>query len=537
MIAPSPAPRLSRSFGEIKPPSATQSTTSRPSSPASTVPPTDDTGYSQTNAAHTAGPSVVSRFFGRLARKPSMQRTPSLDAQDLELSADDFSYLAEVPSITSPPPERGVGDLLSMESGRAEEIASLESMLSSRPTSIPKPLGPAPRGPSAPSFSRTGSSSSAGSGRFIPKMKASGATDMDLLGGLDFDGTASGLAEAPAAPVMMTGSSRENTSSGWDDILSSSNATTAQPPNSLSAASMTNGSLTNGMSSAWDDFLSSTTTTTTSARQVPVGSYPATRQSHASTSPSKVAVASSVRPTPIASSSSQQSSHAPISPSISIHPAPQTAGKSKAFNAFDAFDTPKPGNVAAFDDFGDFSDFDVAPPRTLPLTTPQTRRQPRLDHTPTKALLDDASTTKGQRWPAPLSPVAPALSPPPRAGSTNVSHGFPFLSPPPPPSRPPSGVGMKQSNSFGVDLIGGSGNDQQNALAAFSIGMGTAPDISSSIPIKQPSPLPIPASLAPTPPRSNTPSGPTKPLVATPSVIPDSKPGLSAQDLSFFDSF
>jgi len=233
-VALVPARSVARSSTEMKTSiSQSPSQTLRPSSPSPSQPlphsnHQDEVGHSSPSGVIGApdqpgGPSVVSRFFGRLARKPSAPRTPSVDPRDLELSADDFSYLSEVPSMSAPPSERGIGDLLSMESGRTEEIASLESMLSSKSTVLPKPLAPPPRGAVPSSFSRTPSNSSVGSARFMPKLKKQPSTDMDLLSGLDFvDESGSRSPSSPAAPAAVGTSPSSNTSSPWDEFLASS---------------------------------------------------------------------------------------------------------------------------------------------------------------------------------------------------------------------------------------------------------------------------------------------------------------------------
>ncbi len=443
-MTPSPTNAIPRASNELKESSRSSSPAPLPQSG------TDDFGPPAPSGVigSVPGPSVVSRLFGRLARKPSAQRTPSVDARDLELSADDFSYLAEVPSIALPP-EKGVGDLLSMESGRSEQIASLESILASRPASVPMPLARPPRGSTAPSYSRTPSSSSKGSSKFVPKMQAPLATDIDLLSGLDFEDYPQSASSAPV-------------------------------PSAISS---------NGMS-AWDDFL--------------VSSKPA------------APVLSNV-----ASSSSRQAS-SPLSPTISLHPAQLPSQNS--FSGFHDLETTRPANLNSFDEFGEFSAFDSVPPPASQLrpspslanarppstSTPSPRKASPLDHTPTMMLVNGASAVKGKRWPAPPSPIAPVLDPPPRAGSANA--GFPFLSPPPPPFRPSSGLAIKAPMAFGDDLLGGSGPPPMKAS------MPPPPSILTA--------SKAPAALAPTPPRSATPITQSTP----------SKPGLSAHDLSFFDS-
>lgn len=214
------------------------------------------------------------------------------------------------------------------------------------------------------------------------------------------------------------------------------------------------------------------------------------------------------------------SRHTPA-PRTIASPPPAVPAKSpprlvSSFGDFDDFATPQPAATAKFssndefDDFGDFSDFTAAPPAPAPLPAPTPARPisqervpfafstppahaPRssLDHTPTINLLDSVNAVKGKRWPAPPSPDVPVLSPPP--GRSTPPTSFPFLSPPP-PGRPSSGLGK----SVQMDLF------------ADESSMITSPPA----PVKTPSPAPLP----PSKPQSNSSSG------------------LTAQDLSFFDT-
>ena len=450
-----------------------------------------------TGQGQAGGPSAVSRFFGRLQRKTSVQRTPSVDARDLELSADDFSFLAEVPSLSNPPREKGIGDLLSMESGRSEEIASLESMLASKPTALPAPLAPPPKGLTAPSYSRTSSSSSVGSARFIPRMDVPAATNIDLLSGLEFNDDSPQFA-TPA---------------------SASAASFVPPQNAMS----TNSPL-NATSSAWEDFLASSQPVLASAQ---IGSQ--TQGLRTMTE----------KPRPLATTRLEQASRPAPLPVI-------------GFAALDDFQTPQAVSATMFDDFGDFSDFDlntsiaeptntihkpspgiINPNRSIqtpvshPISRTPSNKPPPLDHTPTKALLSEASAVKGRRWPAPLSPVAPSLDPPPRAAPSSVS--FPFLSLPPPPTRPSSGFGAKpQPMSFADDLLGGAENSPQRPATSMS----------SAVEVTVPPPVPAVQGLAfpteiPAPPLHTD----VRSTFFTPAatVKSNAKPGLSAQDLSFFE--
>lgn len=449
-----------------------------------------------------AGPSAVTRFFGRLSRKPTSSQVPKatdVDAKDMELSADDFSFLAEVPSMSSPPvPERGIGDLLSMESGRPEEMASLESMLSSKPMPLPQALAPPPRGPTAPTSSRS-TSQSASSNKFVARMatqpQPSRPSDMDLLGGLDFNSDSN----STPAPPMASGSTGVSTGS-----------------------------------SRWEEFL---------------------------------APASSTKPVPDRSAipSSIARTASPISPPTIIKPsAPVQSNLSGSPTAVDFGDfgtTLNAGQNASrapvkanddFGDFGDFADFDDTPQpvqnsssfsspalmftaRPTPIqapthassstgaarfSTPQSHsRNPSqsLDHSHTLSLMSTASSFKGKRWPAPASPIGPILDPPPKADS-KPSAGFPFLSPPPAPSRPASSQQGKKASLLDNAEEGDKGL-QGLAPSAFSPGQiaGRAtPPVQSLRPVAQ--------------------FAQQKVGALPPIERPSSAQGLSAQDLSFFDS-
>lgn len=450
-----------------------------------------------------AGPSAVTRFFGRLSRKPTSSQVPKatdVDAKDMELSADDFSFLAEVPSMSSPPvPERGIGDLLSMESGRPEEMASLESMLSSRPMPLPQALAPPPRGPTAPTYSRS-TSQSASSNKFVARMatqpQPSRSSDMDLLGGLDFN--------------------------------SDSNSTPAPPVASGSTGVSTGPSM-------WDEFL---------------------------------APASSTKPVPdrSATPSSTARTESPVSPPSIIMPsAPVRSNLSGSSTAFDygKFGTTSTASQNEprapakanddFGDFGDFADFDDTPqpvqnssPFISPVpmvtavptpiqapthhasastgaarfSTPQSHSRntsQSLDHSHTLSLMSTASSSKGKRWPAPASPIGPILDPPPKADS-KPSAGFPFLSPPPAPSRPASSQQRKKASLLD-NTEDGEEAMQGLAPSAFSPGQiaGRAtPPVQSLQPVAQVAQQKIGA--------------------VPPIERPSSAQCLSAQDLSFFDS-
>ncbi|ORX40703.1 hypothetical protein BD324DRAFT_611823 [Kockovaella imperatae] len=421
-----------------------------------------------------AGPSAVSRFFGRLSRRQPSNPSLDMDGTDLQLSNDDLDFLQEVPNLSSGSAKYGAGDLLSLEPGRSEEIAGLESMLASRPSTIPPPLAPPPP---QRTFSRT-SSGTVPSGRFVAKMKAAPATDMDLLGDLDFD-----MSETTAAPSSSGPQASTAAPSMWEDLLNSS--TPSEP-------------------------------TSGGPKHIRMLASPPT-----------------IQRTPSSTLNSIPKTTAPSSTSLfDDFASPLHAGTSST--TFDDFASPhkaEPPNLTSFDDFGDFSAFENAAassfslgslstpasntkyPSNLSLTSQSKHgKTPSVDHSSTMNLLSEASASKGRRWPAPPSPAAPNLEPPPRAPANSngvnrsTSDGFPFLSPPPPP-RPASGNGRMQNLLDGDD--GG-----------------------SSVVLSPSGSLPPPPGSRPTVSGGGL-SGPN-PAKLKPTLSPG--PNLAASDLSFFDS-
>jgi hypothetical protein len=400
--------------------------------------------------------SAVTRFFGRLSRRQTAQ--PNLeddDNKDLALSADDFSFLNQVPSIASPNQSQNVGDLLAYEGGRTESTASLESMLNSKPTPLPAALAPPP----------AWSGASSTSGRPNRQHK-----QVDLLEGLDF-GDDMGTLSTPFEKRASAQTAGSTTSAGnWDQLFTTS---------------------------------TSSTNTSVPTSAVPMISSPPTA----------------------GPSSSPLQSHQP--------------SNSSGMGDFDDFDdfapaTTSPGNKSdEFDDFGDFGSFSTPPPPAVqprPYLTPASAissfkappstghvKRASLDHTSTLNLINDASAVKGKRWPAPPSPLAPQLDPPPKG--THTSTSFPFISPPPGGGRPNSGFG---------DLLD-DGAKMTNAIDHSSPpsrvrSPPTAPSL-PMMPTRTASPVSRPPSTM----------GPTPNNIAKQASQPR-QTGLSAQDLSFFDS-
>ena len=477
---------------------------SRPGSPA--TPAHDDVGHdapggmvesvSQASVASTTtptqAPSAVSRFFGRISRKTPSTRTTEVDSKDLELSADDFTFLQEVPSMTSPPTERGIGDLLSLEPGSTEQIASLESILTSKPTPLPAPLAPPPRGPMA------SASSGSANARFATKMKTEQrqVSDMDLLGGLSFD-----------------------------------------PPPSVSTPPLGSTEQTIGKESVsmWDEFL-----TPSSSPVKPPSVQPLPGPTPLSTQPVSNLKPFSSPGRPAQKNLNNANSMTLNSPFPMSRPAQSTQAQSPPnipASDLDDFGTPqKAGTTSAYDDFGDFAAFDTpATPLHHPMLNAPSgqgqgqghgqgngRERGQMDHTATLSLMSGASATKGRRWPAPPSPIGPILDPPPKAQSQ--SAGFPFLSPPP-PSRSSSAPNTLFNDA---DLL------SEPTIPPPS---GPSPVFPSGVSQGMMSPPPPPPGGS----GSNHAARQTQNMMTPMPSAPMKKTargsqGLSAQDLSFFDS-
>lgn len=142
--------------------------------------------------AAAAAAASARGFFGRFRRGRAASPAVEVNVdKEVELSANDLSYLAEVPSIQARPtaPNRGIDDLLSLDdvpAPRASKPATLEQVLSS--TSQSGSLGRMPRTTSMPRASPAAAP---------PTKKAS---PFDGLMDLDFSPSASPTpTPAPAA--------------------------------------------------------------------------------------------------------------------------------------------------------------------------------------------------------------------------------------------------------------------------------------------------------------------------------------------------
>jgi hypothetical protein len=418
--------------------------------------------------------SAVTRFFGRLSRRQSSQPTSDEhDNGDFALSADDFSFLDQVPSIAPQAQNPNVGDLLAFEGGRTESMASLESMLNSKPTPLPAPLAP------PPTWSR--SSSSTG----ITHQKP---TEMDFLEGLESDNS--------GGPSANLGQHRASNSQAISSATSSSN---------------------------WDQLLAPSTQSSAPTSAAPmIPSAAPLRPFTPPITPSALSPTPTLQPFSVSTPPIAGPSYKPAAPQQS-----SSAGNAD-FDDFDDFAPAVISKMDDFDDFGDFSDFSTPPPAThapqypTPASGEPSLRPPpstghikraSLDHSMTLNLMNSA--VNGKRWPAPPSPLAPQLEPPPKAPSAS----FPFISPPP--------GGRSSSNTGFGDLL----DDPSNTVNASDQpplpNRAHSPAVASSSPI---------APMRTSSPLARPPSS-MGPVLDTGSRPPQpAQSGLSAQDLSFFDS-
>ena len=336
---------------------------------------------------------AMGRFFGRF-RKPRAS-TPSVDVnnQDLELTKDDFSFLDQVPTAPpAAPKEPGIGDLLSMSgtTGRNEQMASLESMLSSKPVALPSRLAPPPL-----SSSRTSSAAS------VQKLGASSrsSSHIDMFGDLDLSSPS-----PPATSVKSTTAS--------NDLFALMASGSSTPQNTKPTT----------MPSDFD-FFGNTATAGPSK-----------------STPASLPVANVRAPTTTTTNNEDDDEFGDFGQTFVSAPAQGNHNQASFddFGDFDGFDAPastrspqptvaqpRPQSLAM-----DLSFFD---PRS---TTQAPTRPPELNfgftdtqtQSAAQKLVNKAAESRG-RWPAPPSPVPDALSPPPgpndffsKAGSSNTAQ-------------------------------------------------------------------------------------------------------------------
>ncbi|RXK37782.1 hypothetical protein M231_04938 [Tremella mesenterica] len=559
---------------------------STPTAQATSTAKTTPTVQPPQNAQNAQGsqPSALGRFFGRIRRQPSgsglsKEIDPKdIDPKDIELSADDFTFLDQVPSLSSPPQEKGVGALLSLEP--SQSIKGIQDILANKNTSLPQPLAPPPRPNSRLSFTtisefkestttygtlgntsisgsngrnapigRIGNNDNTSNPKFVARMTSQPIpkSDIDLLGGLDFT-------DSPISPN--TGSST------WDEFLSPGTSIPristppviprlSSPP-TVNVSPQITGSSINTFSSPSMIQRSITPSSVISFTSVPLQPSPI-RQSPKKESPTPVP--------PTLNNHTLLSSPDGVvsSKSSGLVPAPIIVAGPSSHNHFASDD---------FGDFGDFSSFDSSLPSMTPHTfsspsktqsqllpqslsqihihpSPVPHRPPHLgtSNSLTQTLVNDAIAVKGRRWPAPPSPIAPMIEPPP-GSNTKPTGGFPFLSPPgsgtistgfpflPPPSQP---VPKNQ-----VDLLNHT-SDQTSLVGEY--GIPSTSQMKTSLRMQG-----VMEGLVPTPKTTHGELGGSNVNLGTRGVgsrsgleqeekkdMTETK-GLSAQDLSFFDS-
>jgi hypothetical protein len=361
----------------------------------------------------------------------------------MQLTSDDFSFLAEVPSMspTTTKSEPGVGDLL----GGNEEINSLEHMLNSSVTPLPEPLAPPPMGHRA---SSRGGQTASGAPRASTQSR-----EIDLFVDLDFSGSTTPVAEEPKQV-------QEGGSNGglWSSMIpQSAGPSRNDPPPPLS--------------------------------------------SRLGTAPTSV-----VRPHAEAAATS-----------VAVD------NDDDGFGDFGVFNAGQPAKQSAsdlpdtaFDDFGEFftSSLKAAPaaPSTAPILSPQPQPATNphfgnLDaafgHANAKSATEQfvaAASAKSARWPAPPSPVPPVLAPPPRA-TARAGGSFDLFSSE--PDNAAAKIGVPGASMLLPPPPPSSRGSQKSASPAHPLPPGRA------------------AFVGTPPPTGTTPA--------------QTKGGLSAQDLSFFD--
>jgi hypothetical protein len=151
-----------------------------------TTPPVRDSGTPTPSHLDASdmdqAPSAVGRFLGRFRRPATPTASVDINNRDLELTQDDFSFLADVPAIA---PQASIGgDLLSLDndSRPSDQMASLEAMLNSKATPLPSRLTPPPR----MSVARGNSGGQKGVSAAASKTNSV----IDLFGDLDLTGNA-----------------------------------------------------------------------------------------------------------------------------------------------------------------------------------------------------------------------------------------------------------------------------------------------------------------------------------------------------------
>ncbi|KAJ9125299.1 hypothetical protein QFC22_000255 [Naganishia vaughanmartiniae] len=345
-----------------------------------------------------AHPSAVGRFFGKLRRTRPQSPSVDINNKDMELTQDDFSFLAEVPSL-APKPDQAFGDLLSLNGdGRpSEQLSSLEAMLNSKPMPLPSKLEP----PHRPSALRGSSTHSAGAA--VPVSKSSSM--MDLFGDLDLNATAASSSIAhPPAGISPFGTSFTTNQATNAAIQSPYQSPPIPPP---------------------------------LPRAGPVGNSAA------------------LNPAPLVKATTFDSDGFGDFAASSHGAAPKATAGAQSFDDFGDFEQfatvpakPSSQTYSAQRSPSNASTHDFNPYFTNRVSTrPVKSVSSRLDHTPTAHLVSEAARNT-RHWPAPPSPSVPALPPP--TSSRNMTT-FPSAQ----LAAPTSASSSRASTPLNFDFLSG----------------------------------------------------------------------------------
>lgn len=396
--------------------------------------------------------SRMSRIFGWGKKKAPEEPSSAGAKEDLELTTDDFAFLAEVPSHTPP----GSADLLGMDG----PTANLEQVLNApKAVPLPAPLAPPPGAPRR-----------SDSGGFVARMAPAHAptpSATDLLSGLDFD--------APPPPASKPSTS--SSSSLWDDFLepakpspTTSTFPSIQPPKLTSPAIPTLGA-------------------------PPKSSSPLSAEPMSAGFPT-------LTPTPPASS--------PVTGTFSsLVPSRPSTPKSSLDTKPPAPSHLSQSSLSQSNDFG-FGDLSLSPPKPSPISTHATsdsissQKQPSARaYGPSGGLGGAAAALPPRARYGPSGPARGSISalPPPSA----PSPASPAMDSPPQPrklTKGPTGYGK-------LNAVGSPSPERKVATAPPPFGAGMEP----LRPTPSPSPSPSPATSQPMPPMAPmAPMAPSKPL-------------------------
>jgi hypothetical protein len=363
--------------------------------------------------------------------------TASVDIsnKDLELSQDDFSFLADVPALPTKA-NAGTVDLLSLDDARpAEQMASLEAMLNSTPLPLPPQLNPPPRPVASRGNSTVPQRLSVASN--APLQSASKSTSMaDLFGDLDL-GSAMAPKPSPSSPSGF----------GFDAFTNASNPPAAQQ-NQPAQATMLPNPLSARIESVHTGF-----DMMALSRDNVFGDFNAQSQTKTSSTFDDFG-------------------------DFEEFPANFNAKQENVFARHTASPSISHGAKATF-----------PPQRGVPLMTDRMQASPsRLDHSSAAKLVQTAAQNPN-KWPASISPSIPALPPPtaanirkpasvpapPLGSRTGTPLNFDFLAAGPVMVAPP----RSNNASPAISLLATSDTGSRSHTPHLSKGQGlSASDLS-----------------------------------------------------------